>query len=225
MERLVRTINERLRANQRFVLDKDNTGLSELLYALRAALKESKISSAEPHTSRKFTTVKDIITTKPIQHNYNVSDNDNNFELTMSDFPADQDSEILVRERTRGSKLETAYKEKKGQIIAEIPHTITMKERGRSLPTLLSKREVATSHKLATPQLSKQNINDKSANATINQPTKTLQPKSQTRPTNTTSPKKPKKKHSKRIPAEFKRLENWREVFFESEDEEEDERR
>ena len=78
---------------------------------------------------------------------------------------------------------------------------------------------------MATPQLSKQNINDQSANATINQPTKTLQPMSQARPTNTTSPKKPQKKHSKRIPADFKRLENWREVFFESEDEEEDERR
>ena len=225
MERLIRTINERLRANQRIVLDKDNTGLSEMLYALRTAPKENKISPAELHTSRKFTTVKDIITTKPIQHNYNVSDNDNNFELTMSDFTADQDSEILVRERTRGSKLETAYKKKKGQIIAETPHTITMKERGRSLPTLFSKREVATSHKMATPQLNKQNTNDQSANATINKPTKTLQPKPQTRPTNTTAPIKPKKKHSKRIPTEFKRLENWREVFFESKDEEEDERR
>ena len=197
VERLICTINERLRANQRIVLDKDNTGLSEWLYALRTAPKENKISPAELHTSRKFTTVKDIITTKPIQHNYNVSDNDNNFELTMSDIPADQDSEILVRERTRGSKLETAYKKKKGQIIAETPHTITMKERGRSLPTLFSKREVATSHKLATPQLNKQNINDQSANATNTQPTKTLQPKSQARPTNTTFPKKPKKKNSK----------------------------
>ena len=100
-----------------------------------------------------------------------------------------------------------------------------MKERGKSLPTLFSKREVATLHKLATSQLSKQNIIDQPANVTINQPIKTSQPKSQARPTNTTPPQKPKKKHSKRIPAEFKRLENWREVFFESEDEEEDERR
>ena len=190
VERLIRTINERLKANQRIVLDKDNTGLSELLYALRTTPKEV-------HTSRKLTTVKDIITTKPIQNNYNVSDNDNNFELTMSDFPADQNSEILVRERTRGSNLETAYKKKKGQIIAETPHTITMKERGRSLPTLFSKREVATSHKMATPQLNKQNTNDQSANATINQPTKTLQLKPQTRPTNTTAPIKPKKKQQK----------------------------
>ena len=199
--------------------------MSELLYALRTAPKENKISPAELHTSRKFTTVKDIITTKPVQINYNVSDNDNNFELTMSDFTADQDSEILVRERTRGSKLETAYKKKKGQIIAETPHTVTMKERGKSLPTLFSKREVATSRKLATTQCNKQNTHDQSKNTANNQPIKSPQPKSPTRPTNTTSPQKPKKKHSKRIPTEFKRLENWREVFFESEEEEEEERR
>ena len=30
----------------------------------------------------------------------------------MSDFPADQDSEILVQERERGSKLENVYKRK-----------------------------------------------------------------------------------------------------------------
>ena len=51
------------------VLDKDNTGVSELLYALRTAPKENIISPAELQTGRKFTTVKDIITTKPVQHN------------------------------------------------------------------------------------------------------------------------------------------------------------
>ena len=34
----------------------------------------------------------------------------------MSDFPRDQDSEILVRERAHGSKLESANKRKKGRI-------------------------------------------------------------------------------------------------------------
>ena len=116
VERLIRTVNERLRANQKIVLCKDNTGWSELLYALQTAPKENKISPAELHTGRKFSTVKDIITTKPVQNNNNVSDNDSNFELTMSDFPADQDSEVLVRERTRSSKLEAAYNKKEGQI-------------------------------------------------------------------------------------------------------------
>ena len=37
VERLIRTINERLRANKNIILEKDNAGLSELLYALRSA--------------------------------------------------------------------------------------------------------------------------------------------------------------------------------------------
>ena len=88
--------------------------MSELLYALRTAPKENKISPAELHTSRKFTTVKDIITTKPVQNNYNVSDNDNNFELTMSDFPADQDSEILVTGKNQRIKTGNGIQEKEG---------------------------------------------------------------------------------------------------------------
>ena len=46
----------------------------------------------------------------------------------MSDFPRDQDSEILVRERAHGSKLESANKRKKGRITEETLHTVTMQE-------------------------------------------------------------------------------------------------
>ena len=35
IERLIRTINERLRANKQIILTKDQSGLSEILYALR----------------------------------------------------------------------------------------------------------------------------------------------------------------------------------------------
>ena len=140
VERLIGTVNERLRANKKIVLNKDNTRLSELLYALRTAPNENEKSPAELHTGRKFISVKDIITTKPKQPNDIVSDNDSTFELEMSDFSPDQDSELLIRERTRGSKLENAYKKKNGKIIAESQHTVTMKERCKSLPTLYSEK-------------------------------------------------------------------------------------
>ena len=65
VERLIRTINERLRTNQNITLDKDNTGLSEMLYALRRAKKPDKSCPAELQNKRKYTTVKDIVTTKP----------------------------------------------------------------------------------------------------------------------------------------------------------------
>ena len=121
VERLRRTINKRLRANKNIILEKDNTGLSEMLYALRSAKRPIKFCSAELHNNRKFTTVKDIITTKP-NKNYIVSENDNNFQLEQSDFPGEQDSEILVRERARGTKLDGLYKKKKGVNTNETDH-------------------------------------------------------------------------------------------------------
>ena len=42
--------------------------------------------------------------------NYNVSQIDNDFEFEMSLFPANQDSDILVRESARGAKVENVYK-------------------------------------------------------------------------------------------------------------------
>ena len=164
------------------------------------------MSPAELHTIRKFTTVKDIITTKP-QPNYTVSDKDSNFELEMSDFPANQDSEILVRERARGSKLEATYKKKKGRNINETPHTLKIEERGKSLPPLLSKREVATSHKLANLHQTAQ-TNNQSRDANIDEPTKTREPEKNARPKKINSPTSPKKKQIKKIPTEFKRLTN-----------------
>ena len=115
VERLIRTINEineRLRTNQKIILDKDNTVLSEKLYALRGAKKPDKSCPAELQNKRKYTTIKDIITTKPTK-NYNVLDNDNTFQLEMSDFPGEQDSEIFVRERARGTNLDGLYKKRR----------------------------------------------------------------------------------------------------------------
>ena len=61
----------------------------------------------------------------------------------MSDFPQVQDSEIMVRERARGSKLEEVYKRKKGRITGETQHTLTMKEAGKSTAQTFSKLEIA----------------------------------------------------------------------------------
>ena len=138
VERLIRTINEQLRTNQNIILDKDNTGLSEKLYALRGAKKPDNSCPAELQNKQIYTTVKDIITTKP-NKNYNVLDNDNTFQLEMSDFPGEQDSEILVRERARGTRLDGLYKKKNGVIIGETDHTITINNEKRQ-PTMHSKR-------------------------------------------------------------------------------------
>ena len=46
-ERLIRTINERLRTNKQIIVTKDQSGLSEILYALRIGKKKDGSSPFE----------------------------------------------------------------------------------------------------------------------------------------------------------------------------------
>ena len=63
-------------------------------------------------------------------------------ELTGEDFESGQNSSIMVRERTRGSKLEGAFKTRKGTLIEHSIHTITFLPAGRTKATNISKRDV-----------------------------------------------------------------------------------
>ena len=157
VERPIGTINERLRTNKRIVLDEENTGLSEIIYSIRNAPKSNNKSPAELQLGRKLTTIEDVRTTKSSTTYKTVSDNDKNFELAMSDFPQDQDSEIMVRETARGSKLEDVYKGKKGSVTNETQHTLTMKESGRT--QTFSKREIAKPQPLAPQSSQSKNAN------------------------------------------------------------------
>ena len=47
------------------------------------------------------------------------------FKLTETDFESKQDSTVLVRERTRGSKLEGADKKRKGALLEQTYHAIS----------------------------------------------------------------------------------------------------
>ena len=140
VERLLKTVNERLSTNKNIDLEMDKTGFTEMLYALRGAREQNKLRSAELHNYRKFTTVKDLITAKPTEH-YTVLDNGNISQLKMSAFPGEQDSEILVRERARVTKFDGLYKKKQCNIVQKTTHTVTISNEKRQ-PTLYSKRDV-----------------------------------------------------------------------------------
>ena len=219
VERLIRTMNEQLRGNKNIELGKDNTGLSEMLYALRGARRLNELYPAEHHINRKFTTVKDIITTKP-NKNYTVLDNDNNFQLEMSAFPGEQNSEILVRERARGTKLEGLYKKKKGTITNETAHAKMMSNKKRQLTTY-SKRDIATPKEMqATTSTNKQTTRRLQFDQS---PTTSAEPIKNTKLNQTAKPIKAigSKKRSKH-PKEFKRLANWEQIAQDSTDEEEE---
>ena len=179
-----------------------------MLYALQGAKKPDKSCPAELQNKRKYTTIKYIITTKPTK-NYNVLDNDSTFQLERSDFPGEQDSEILVRERARGTKLDGLYKKKKGVITGETDHTITISNK-KGQPTTLSKRDVAIT-KEPQPSTSKQTARK----LHYEQP-----PESSYQPIKSGQPKKSKKKAN--LPTEFKRQANWKQLANESTDEEEE---
>ena len=137
MERLLRTINERLRANKKILITKDNTGISEILFALRMNPSATKKSPYEQNTGQEPNKIKRIIT------------NTNQFfsekpeiELTADDFESGQDSTMMVRERARGSNLEGAFKKRKGTLLEHSNHTITFLPAGRTASTLISKRDL-----------------------------------------------------------------------------------
>ena len=62
-------------------------------------------------------------------------------KLTETDFESGQDSAILVRERTQGTKLEGAYKKRKGTLLEQSNHTITFLPAGSNKATVISKRD------------------------------------------------------------------------------------
>ena len=61
VERMIRTINERLRNHNNIVIEKDTKGISKTLFALRTEKRKDGKSPFEKHTNRKPNTPKKII--------------------------------------------------------------------------------------------------------------------------------------------------------------------
>ena len=69
---------------------------------------------------------------------------DSQLEFQPSDFHDDTDSTILVRERTKGSKLEPTFARKTGKVIEETTHTIAILPEKAKQPKIFSKRDIAS---------------------------------------------------------------------------------
>ena len=134
VERLIRTINKRIRADKSIITERGKTGLARLLFALRTAAAANKNSPFEQVFGRKPNTVKEIKTEKP----NNCLENDNTLKFSPDESP---NSTIFFRERTKNIKLEGQLKKKSGTIVAESDHTVTLEtKRGRQV---ISKRDIA----------------------------------------------------------------------------------
>ena len=105
IERLIRTINETLRVNKQIVVRNDNSGLSEVLFALRMYLSTKGKSAYEKYTGKESNTIKKLVVNSFRNISYQPQ---SVIHFSDTDFVSGQDSTIMVRERTRGTKLEGA---------------------------------------------------------------------------------------------------------------------
>ena len=139
IERLIRTINEGLRANKHIILTKDKSGLSQILYALGVSKKKDRWSPFEKHMGKEPNTVKSNLVEKFMD----TSEQESNLEFQPSNFQDETDSTILVRERSKGSKLEPTFVKKTGTFVNETAHTVSiLPERSTTVKTF-SKRDIA----------------------------------------------------------------------------------
>ena len=139
IERLIRTINERLRANKQIILTKDQSGLSEILYALRISKRKDGKSPFEKQLGREANTVKSNAVSKFLD----ILEQNNSLEFSPTDIQDDLDSTVLVTERSRGSKLEVAFERKTGGILKESEHTITILPEASNKEKMYSKQDIA----------------------------------------------------------------------------------
>ena len=87
VERMVRTVNERLRSDEEIVQSQENAGLSIVFFAVRSIGHKNRV----PNTEKKTTFF------------HCISDEDPNLQLTPSDLSWDADSTIDMRERTQST--------------------------------------------------------------------------------------------------------------------------
>ena len=119
VERLVRTINERLRANPEVLTEKQNKLFYELISALRTNKGKDGKSSYERHTGRKPNTVTSIIV--KLYKELNDLEFDRTVDLEkLKEFPRDDDSTIFVRNRQRKRKLAGLFKKRRGKSLEKL---------------------------------------------------------------------------------------------------------
>ena len=150
VERLIRTVNERLRANPEILAKKQNKLFYQLVSALRISKGKDGKSPFQKHTGRKPNTVTSIIV--ELYKELNNLDYDKSVELDrLEDFPRDDDSMIFVRERQRKGNLAGLFKKRRGRVTKETEHTVQFAPEGK-VEVTLSKREVARAPKAVRKQ-------------------------------------------------------------------------
>ena len=163
VERPLRTINERLRANPELLAERQNTLFYQLVSTLRVNKGKDGKSPFERHTGKRPNTITSIIV--KLYKELNNLEFDKSVDLDkLEEFPRDDDSTIFVKERQRKGKLTGLFKRRNGKITGETRHTLTFTPENKKTELVLPKKEVAvektpkekSSRKQAAPKRAKQ---------------------------------------------------------------------
>ena len=127
--------------------------MSGILLALRTAKRSKPSFPAEQQLGRLHVTVGDLLKSSFAS----IPENNPTFWLALDESPHDANSTILVRERARGSILESAFRKQTGRIINVTTHTLSLLLSGKAATCLLSKRDVAYVPATRYATLSRQN--------------------------------------------------------------------
>ena len=142
----------------------------EILYSLRISKKKNGKLPFEKHMGKEPNTVKANL----VGNVRNILAQDLQVEFQPSDFHGDTDSTILVRERTKGSKLVPTFARKTGSVIRETEHTIAILPENTKQPKIFSNWDIASTSTEKTKVFKKvgrrAQINDTSSSSEPEQP-------------------------------------------------------
>ena len=108
-------------------------GCQKFSYALGTDKKSDGKSPFEKHYGRELNTVQTNIVSELVNNEKGVLEQDPKVSFEKFDFEKEVDSTILVRERARGSKLESAFQ--KRRILDETELTLTFLPEGKKKAT------------------------------------------------------------------------------------------
>ena len=118
---MIRTVNERLRAMRKIILQRDSSGI---LFALRTEIGADGKSSFVEQTARFLNTLKSAMIRKYLL------EKDPIINIKSEYFSEEADSTILVRGRVRGRKLGGAFEKVRRQVTGQAKNTITVLPKG-----------------------------------------------------------------------------------------------
>ena len=99
---------------------------------------------------------------------------DSSVEFQQSDFQDEMDSTILVRERAKGSKLESNFAKKTGKIVNETDHTVSILPESSQPMKTFSKRDIASASGTQKEKVIKKRVrvSDSTSNSEAKMPKK-----------------------------------------------------